>query len=207
MTPMNRREFLAMAGASPLMPSLIRWIPQVLATPPKGGFRDKYFPDVILRTHENKQVRFYNDLIKDKIVVVNFMYARCEKLCPRQTTNLVEVQRELGDRVGRNIFFYSISLKPEEDTPAHLMAYAKAHHTGPGWLFLTGAPVDVELLRRKFGFVDPDPDVDAKTSEHIGLAVYGNEAKERWSACPCLTNPREMARYIGWMEWPRVSLS
>jgi protein SCO1/2 len=70
-----------------------------------------------LTTHEGKKVKFYDDLIKDKIVIINFMYVKCEGTCPGTTANLVKVQKLLGDRVGKDIFMYSITLKPEEDTP------------------------------------------------------------------------------------------
>ena len=42
------------------------------------GPRAAYFPKVTLRTQDNKDVRFYEDLIKGKIVVINFMYTRCD---------------------------------------------------------------------------------------------------------------------------------
>src|SRR4026209_1555209 len=77
----------------------------------------RYFPNFELTTHEGKKVHFYDDLIKDKIVVINFMYANCQGVCMPVTMNLKKVQNLLGDRVGRDIFMYSITLKPEEDTP------------------------------------------------------------------------------------------
>ncbi len=83
-----------------------------------------FFTNAVFRTHENKEVRFYDDLIKDKHVVINFMYTRCEGSCPITTANLVKVQEALKKRVGRDIFMYSISLKPEEDDPATLKEYA-----------------------------------------------------------------------------------
>ena len=82
----------------------------------------RYFPNFELTTHEGKKVRFYDDLIKDKIVVINFMYANCEGICIPITMNLKRVQNLLGDRVGRDIFMYSITLKPKEDTPRRLEA-------------------------------------------------------------------------------------
>ncbi|PYU13542.1 MAG: SCO family protein, partial [Acidobacteria bacterium] len=88
--------------------------------------------------------------------------------------------------VGRDIFMYSITLKPEEDTPKVLQEYAKSNGVKPGWLFLTGKPGDVEKLRRKLGFVDPDPTVDKDKSQHIGVILYGNETLDRWAACPAL---------------------
>ena len=84
---------------------------------PRERLAERSFPNVTLTTHEGKKVRFYDDLIKDKIVLINFMYVKCEGICPGTTANLLKVQKMLGDRVGRDIFMYSITLKPEEDTP------------------------------------------------------------------------------------------
>jgi protein SCO1/2 len=67
------------------------------------------------------------------------------------------VQRLLGESVGRDIFMYSISLKPEQDTPAALKEYAEMFQAKPGWTFLTGKPEDVELLRQSLGFTNLDP--------------------------------------------------
>ncbi|WP_434043797.1 MULTISPECIES: SCO family protein [Sorangium] len=167
--------------------------------PTRGGFGASYFPNVPLRTHEGREVRLYDDLLKDKAVVINFMYTRCDGTCPGTTANLRKVQRELGDAVGRDVFMYSFTLKPVEDTPEALRAYAEAHDVGPGWLFLTGSPADLELVRRRFGFVDPDPDVDADRSSHVGVVLYGNVAHEQWAGCPCLSNPRVMLEQILWM--------
>ena len=153
--------------------------------------------------HQNQEVRFYDDLVKGKIVVINFMYATCEGVCPRITTNLVRVQRLLGDRIGRDIFMYSITLKPEQDTPAVLAKYVDMHRVGPGWSFLTGEPGDIELLRRKLGFVSPDPTVDADKSEHIGNVRYGNEPRQLWAACPGLADPEWIVESIRWMDGPK----
>ena len=166
------------------------------ATGPRAG----YFPNVALRTHEDKTVRFYDDLIAGKFVVINFMYTGCGNLCPGMTANLVEVQRLLGERVGRDIFMYSITLLPELDTPEILRGYAETFGVQPGWLFLTGARDDVELLRRKLGFVDPDPLVDRDLGQHIGIVKFGIEKLDRWAGSPALTNPESIVRSILSME-------
>ena len=170
------------------------------AGPPKlrpGGFRAGYFPNVVLRTHEGREVRFYDDLLKGKNVVINMMYTVCpDGFCPLFTANLVALQRALGARVGRDIFMYSITLKPEEDTPSVLARYALDHRVRPGWWFLTGQRDDIELLRRKLGFVDPDPVVDADSAQHTGVIRYGNEPLERWGAMPGGTDPKFMAKLI-----------
>jgi protein SCO1/2 len=167
------------------------------ATPPASPSR---FPNVTLRTHEGRSVRFYDDLLKGKIVLINFMYAQCTGICPGMTANLGRVQAALGDRVGRDVFLYSFTLQPQHDTPEVLAEYARAHHVGPGWLFITGAPPDMEMLRRRLGFFDSDPLLDADKSEHIGLVRIGNEPLDRWLAEPALSKPELIVESVHWVE-------
>src|SRR3954467_15939188 len=110
-----------------------------------------YFPNVPLTTQDGKVVRFYDDLLKNKSVVVNLIYTRCTASCPLETAKLTQVQKILGDRVGKDIFFYSISIDPKHDTPEALNAYMQKYHIGPGWLFLTGAEEDIKLVAKKLG--------------------------------------------------------
>ena len=119
----------------------------------KGGsvWGTNYFPNVSLVTHEGKTVKFFDDLIKDKVVAINFIFTQCEDTCPLETSRLRQVQKILGDRVGQDVFFYSISIDPDHDTPSVLKKYAQKFHTGPGWLFLTGKEDDITKLRRKLG--------------------------------------------------------
>ncbi|MBI4290546.1 MAG: SCO family protein [Betaproteobacteria bacterium] len=195
---MLRRTVLAGAALVPLAYGVVRALGGESA--PSAGPRGRHFPNVPLLTHENERVRFYDDLIKGKHVAINFTYAQCSEICPMMTANLVKVQRILGERVGRDIFMYSISLTPEQDTPAVLKDYAKNFGVKPGWLFLTGAPEDIELLRRALGFVDPDPEVDRQLTSHSGVVLYGNEPLGRWAACPALSKPEQVAESILWLD-------
>ncbi len=170
---------------------------------PRERIRQRYFPDLVLTTHEGKKVRFYDDLIKDKIVIINFMYAKCEGVCPPVTANLVKVQNLLGDRLGRDIFINSFTLKPEQDTPEVLKRYAAAYKTKPGWSFVTGAPADMETIRRKLGFVDPDPLRDADKTNHIGNISYGNEPLIRWGGAPGTSKPSWIVKMVSWVDWPK----
>ena len=82
-----------------------------------------YFPNVELTTQDGEKVKFFDDLIKDKVVVINFIYTSCPDTCPLETAQLVRVQKIMGDRVGKDVFFYSISIDPEKDTPEVLKEY------------------------------------------------------------------------------------
>ena len=207
MAMMSRRTSLTLLGTFPLIGTVSARDQETVAAPAMGArekIRARYFPNFTLVTHEGRKVRFYDDLIKDKIVTINFMYADCEGICPGITANLVKVQKALGDRVGRDIFMYSLTLKPEHDTPAVLKEYAEMHGVKPGWSLLTGDPGDMELLRRKLGFVDPDPEVDKDKNEHIGNVRYGNEALQLWASCPGLASPQAIVSSIGFVDWPKA---
>jgi len=207
MSGMTRRGWLAVAGPASVVVGATGGLLAAhdLSNHPPRGFQRippreliqrRHLPNVELMTQDGKKVRFYDNLVKDKMVVINFMYAHCQGICPTMTANLVRVQKILHDRIGHDIFMYSITLKPEEDTPQVLKEYAGMHGAGPGWLFLTGKPADIELLRRSLGFSSIDPDEDADKSTHIGMLRIGNEPMLRWSACPSQARAQWIATSI-----------
>jgi protein SCO1/2 len=149
-----------------------------------------------MQTHTGQTVRFYDDLLKGKVAMINFMFTECDGVCPGMTQNLADVQGLLGDRVGREIFMYSISIDPARDTPEKLAQYAAPFDIGPGWLFLTGKKADVEMLRARLGFVDSDPRQDANPDEHTGTVRIGNEPLHRWIMAPGLANPAAIVRAV-----------
>ena len=64
---------------------------------------------------------------------------------------------------------------------------------------------DIETLRRKLGYVDPDPEVDKDKRNHIGVIKYGNEPLERWGGCPGMSSPEWIAETLSWVDWPKDS--
>jgi protein SCO1/2 len=158
--------------------------------------RERNLLNIPLTTHEGRSVRFYDDLVKGRVVAINFMFTTCGDSCPIATANLVQVQRALGDRAGRDVTFLSISLDPDRDTPEVLRTYARAFGVGPGWSFLTGKRADVERLRRALGVRDADARLDADRDQHVGLVVLGNEPRGRWKAIPALAKPVRIRQAI-----------
>ena len=156
------------------------------------------FPNVTFTTQDGTQVRFYDDLIKGKTVAINLIYTTCQYACPLETAKLAQVQRLLGDRMGRDIFFYSITIDPEHDTPAVLKEYAERYHAGPGWQFLTGKKADIELVSKKLGMYTP-PDPERNPDGHIPYLLVGNEATGQWMRNSAVDNPGFIARTIG--DW------
>lgn len=159
---------------------------------PKGStWGANYFPNVPLVTQDGKTVRLYDDLIKDKKVLINFIYAGCEKACPLATAKLAQVQKLLGDRVGSDIFIYSITLDPEHDTPEALKAYAGKYGAGPGWLFLTGKREDIDIVRFKLG------ERDEEKENHNNIVRVGNGAKGQWMRLPLVGDLNFLVNEIG----------
>ena len=187
-----------MAKQTPDAPAPRQWG----TTSPREIIRRRYFPDVTLVTHEGKKVRFYEDLIKDRCVMMNFMYARCTGICSPVTANLKRAQALLKDHIGRDMFMYSFTLKPEEDSPEALRDYVKDRKIAPGWTFLTGSPDDLLLVRRRLGFYDLDPARDADTSNHTGMVRYGNEPLMLWAAFPGVQLPEAIVKSMMWVASP-----
>lgn len=213
MPDMNRRKLLAALAVAPIAGGLVAraagsdaLVNSLLTVddPSREKLRKRYFPNFELTTHEGEKVKFYDDLIKDKIVVLNFMYAKCEGVCIPVTRNLKRVQTLLGDRVGRDIFMYSITLKPQEDTPDKLNHYVHMHKLKPGWTFLTGKPDEIETLRRKLGFFDSKTELDKVLTNHIGMVRYGNEARQWWAMFPGKANAPWIVESILWMDDGKV---
>lgn len=148
---------------------------QTAAAAPNGSrWGPDYFPNFVVTTHEGKKVKFYDDLIKDKIVIINFIYTSCADTCPLQTARLAEVKNRLGDIVGKRYHFYSISLDPQRDTPEKLKEHAAAYDTGPGWTFITGDPAELAVIRHKLG------ERSRSLAEHRTDMVIGNDIKGSW---------------------------
>jgi len=145
-------------------------------------------PNVPVVDQDGRSYRFAEDLVKDHVVLVNVMYTRCDGKCLGAADGLKAAQDALGERVGRDVRILSISIDPENDTPDVLKAYAEAHDAGPGWYFLTGAPPDIEQLRKRLGFTDPDPVVDADRSQHAAIVLLGNEPRARWTMAVSATD-------------------
>jgi protein SCO1/2 len=133
-----------------------------------------YLPNTPVVTQDNKSLFFYDDVLKGKIVILSFIYTTCRDICPVVTARLSQLEEKLGDVVGRDIFFVSVSIDPDNDTPEKLKEYANAFSAGPSWLFLTGKPADMEAMRYKLG------ERRERISQHRNEILLYNDATGDW---------------------------
>jgi protein SCO1 len=135
---------------------------------------ESYIPNTTVMTQRGKPVKFYDDLVKGKIVIISFIYTSCTDICPLTTARLTLLEDKLGDMVGRTVFFLSMTVDPEHDTPEKLKEYAERFSVGPGWSFVTGKPEDIRAINYKFG------DRSLILSEHRNEVVIGNDTTGEW---------------------------
>jgi len=190
----TKRNLLGLIGATALAPALAATDrARVQATP---GPRASYFPNSIVHTHDGRKLRFYDDIVKGKVVAFNMMYTSCTGICPGSTANLKRVQEALADQLGKRVFMYSLTLRPQFDTPEVLRDYAKLHGVGKGWTLLTGQPAEMDAIRRKLGFANDDPAIDADLAQHTGMVRVGNERLDRWAMAPSLGSPKVIEKAL-----------
>jgi protein SCO1 len=195
------KEARGLSGKSPVTFVLIALSvgAAVFATVAFAGPRLGQNANVPLVTQDGQQVHFYDDVIKGKTVAVTFIYTQCMFACPLETARMAQVQKILGDRVGKDIFFYSISIDPDHDTPAVLKEYMQDFDIGPGWTFLTGKRADIDLLAYRLGMAEepnitagPGRDIDGHTP-HL---LIGNEPTNQWLRDSAGDNPSVIARLL-----------
>ena len=92
------------------------------------------------------------DDLRGKVVAVTFIYTSCADTCPILTTKMAVLQKRLGADFGQRVFFASITVDPERDTPVALKHYADRHGADlRGWVFLTGAPAEIGEVAKSYG--------------------------------------------------------
>jgi protein SCO1 len=144
-------------------------------------------------TQDGKMVRFYDDLVKDKKVVLTFINTQVQPESRKLSENLAELQRFFGSRIGRDIHLYTLTSNPRHDTPEVLKAWANQYNAGSGWTFLTGNPTNIETLQRSLGFTDEFAGGQVDPVFPIGVLRYGSEPEMRWAHCQALAAPRVLA--------------
>lgn len=208
---MDRRQMIAglagLTGAAAAAAALPDVVQGQVPEPAGCGLAPDYFPNVAVLTHTGRRARFHEDLLRDRIVLIHFL---SDVAAEHDTVseNLARAQALLGDRMGREVFFYSIATDAERDTPRRLAELAERHGAGPGWLFLTGEPDDLEMLKGRFYVHDTGHSAAHAANHHAapvqdcarGLLRYGNPSLGLWGGVPAQADPRWIAERLFWVQ-------
>jgi protein SCO1/2 len=149
-------------------------------------------PDQVLVNERGERVRLVSDVLKDRVVVINFIFTTCGTICPPLGANFGRLRKLLGERAGREVELVSISVDPETDTPERLRAWASAfgQGQGPGWTLLTGARRDVGTVLAALGFGVADK------RSHTPLVLIGSAASGAWTRANGLAPPATLLAAI-----------
>jgi cytochrome oxidase Cu insertion factor (SCO1/SenC/PrrC family) len=137
--------------------------------------RKMAIPDVEVLDQDGNSLHFYRDLIKDKTVAINFIFTNCTTICPPLAATFARVQKEMGDKVGKDVHFISISVDPLTDTPERLKAWGAKFNAGPGWTFVTGDKQEMDKLLNALGAAV------SKREDHTPAMIIGNDGKGVWT--------------------------
>ena len=138
-----------------------------------------YFTNLEVIDQDGRKLRFYDDVLKDKVVAINFIFTNCQGACPLMTRHLTLVRDSLGADIGKDIHFVSISVDPVRDTPAAMKEFAQTHDADQaGWRFLTGNPDNLEAIVTKLGQYTEELDA------HSTLLIAANVRTSHWTKIP-----------------------
>jgi|SaaInlV_125m_DNA_1040241.scaffolds.fasta_scaffold28212_2 protein SCO1/2 len=163
----------------------------------------QYFPNYELTAHTGETLKFFDDVIAGKVVAVNFIFTSCRDICPVETARMRDVFNLLGDRVGDDVFFYSITIDPARDDVETLKTYAERFGIdGDRWKFLTGKKEEIDHIRHTFGLYST-PEEEADLSNHNINLMIGNQVTGKWAKRTPFENPQILADQLGgWLhEW------
>jgi cytochrome oxidase Cu insertion factor (SCO1/SenC/PrrC family) len=148
-------------------------------------------PDVELLDQNGNKVHFYTDLVKGKTVAINFIFTTCTTICPPLGATFARVQKDLGERAGRDVRLISVSVDPATDTPERMKAWAAKFHAAEGWTLVTGAKPEVDKLLLALGAATSSP------ADHTPTILIGNDAAGQWTRTYGLARPGVLVKLIG----------
>ena len=155
-----------------------------------GYARKMVIPDVDVLDQNGSALHFYSDLIKGKTVAINFIFTNCTTICPPLAATFARVQKEMGDKVGRDVYFISISVDPLTDTPERLKAWGAKFKAGPGWTFVTGNKEQIDKLLYALGASV------SRREDHSPTVIVGNDVKGVWTRTYGLASSAQMVGLI-----------
>ena len=159
--------------------------------PPRdiNSFSSLRVSDFTIQDQNGKSHKFYTDLVKGKVVAINFVFTTCTAICPSLTATFRKVQQQLVEHKF-DVQLISISVDPTTDTPERLHAFAEKFNAEPGWTFVTGNSSDIELLLKELGV-----GVTNK-NDHTPMVLIGNDKAGYWTRAFGLASPDTLVKLL-----------
>lgn len=136
---------------------------------------DVRIPDVRLTTQFGEVVSLRDDVIGERIAVIDFVYTSCTTVCPVLSAILGQLQGRLGERLGEDVVMVSLTVDPLRDTPERLKAYSDKHRARDGWVWLTGDKQTVDEALQAMGAYT------ANFEDHPSMMLVGDRNSGEWS--------------------------
>jgi len=159
----------------------------------------KSIPDAEVFNQDGRKIRFYSDLIKDKVVIVSFVFTTCTFVCPMQGESLSKLQAALGERLGSEVNLVSISTDPEGDTPERLKIWGLQFGARPGWTLVTGKKSEIDKVAVAL------TGAPVVKGEHSPVVFVGSDKTGRWVRAYGLAEPGKFAGLIDEVTAARVA--
>lgn len=152
----------------------------------------EYFTDrLVLDQHGNK-LRFYSDVLSNRVVLLNVIYTNCESGCPLTTQLLVGTRGKLVDAIKDDVWFVSVSTDPERDTPEALKAFADRQGVDHRrWLFLTGPKENIDYILKKLRRYSPS--LEAHSTQMLAGTT---RERHEWIPLPAGVQPDAIAAVL-----------
>lgn len=152
---MRQMKFLSLLAVA--LAALIVGSPAAIADAKQDQAAREYFSDLEVVDQDGKRMRFFSDVLNDRVVLINVIFTHCRDACPLVTQKLIQTKKQLVPAIKDDVYFVSISTDPERDTPEALKEFAKQQRVDEeNWVFLTGAKQDIEQILKKLRRWNPE---------------------------------------------------
>ena len=145
-------------------------------------------PDVKMVNMNGTEVALRSVLNSHSPIILNFIFTTCTTICPVQSATFRQVQQKLGAKRS-TVHMVSISIDPENDTPAKLKEYATKFSVGPQWDLLTGSLENTIAVQKAFSVFAGD-----KMDQKAVTFLKAKGSDNSWVRLDGLVDAREIVK-------------
>ncbi len=147
------------------------------------------FPNSKILNQDGKSVKFYDDLIKGKLVAINFVFSSCPTICPVMQVKFAQLQKEMK-KAGVPVQLISVTVDPVTDTPVRLKKWGKQFGAGDNWTYVTGKKQTIDKILKKLEVFTAD------ISDHASFIIMGSDTGGDWKRVNSLAGVEVLAKEL-----------